>query len=397
MKTKMQRIISLMLVTIIMLGVITPSYAGERSKRIRGSEDMNEDVAAIAAILFVIDSLDDYSWDESTQITSVRALYGTQEEIKAYHVGLMTNEQPGYIVVSADPHGPLIVEYSDTKELAIKYYNEQDQSVVPITEVSEKEILYYSPLYCTNVKSENENLEEQPYDEKRANQYKTAFDDLISFIWTNNLSLLDRSCDYHFIADPVTFLQSYYSSGTYSAVSTVTVSDSGLLKTYHIIETNACAVYGVAAILAYYIGGPSYFNSVLNTCIDVAQSNPNYAYYDYYYQHWNYYINFGYVAPFANSCIEACNLNKYSYSSLLISKARTEISNGRPCLINIQYHNGYNVDHTVVAYQWKSYLIQIGYEEAFLSYFYRVKDGDCSTDRYVAQDAIVLASVTVIQ
>ncbi len=172
------------------------------------------------------------------------------------------------------------------------------------------------------------------------------------------------------------------------------LSFAGTVTTYNIGSLwNGCVVCGTACILLRYAPSTADYDSIKMACKMVAE---DYGYADHSTGSWNYRIAVGQTSNYINQCSLSLMLGKMATSTLLISQARTEIDNNRPCLLNISHYNSQHIDHAVVAFGWLVYKVTMsGLNDTFF-YFYKIKDGDCSGDRYCCQDAITLSFVTKI-
>ena len=362
----------------------------------RNKEDsfIDQDTALSIGLLFVSALTKEQSWNESTQIEYVRPLYSYDNTINNYYIALVTEEnKPSYVIVSANKEKPLITEFSDNSEITVKIA-EDNLELFFISDIPEEERVYYDSLICATYPVRVSEAELEKFNS--VDTYKTVADYLINFIRENNISLMQRSCGYGFISNPVTYLQnlhpdSFIYSGTEHAAS-------GSYQDYYIGLNNGCVVYATTCILTRYLNGTKTFYEVLLTCKNVAETQ-NFAHMSG--GEWNYYIQIGSTAQYVTECIFALGLSKSSMSSLFYSQARNELNNQRACILNIGYYNSTNIDHAVVAYSWIPYYITTGENNITQINFYKVLDGDINcfyqgTTRYACEDAITGFFVTKI-
>lgn len=193
------------------------------------------------------------------------------------------------------------------------------------------------------------------------------------------------------IVDPIEYLETRYPNKTIKNAGYYNIGDNSIYG-YRIKEWNACAVYGVAAIIHYYL--PTYScNTIASHCEQIARDK-GYAtltYNDKGEQKWNYYISLGNLAPFARECAAYYNLDKSISSSMLTwSTGTSEISNGRPILLSIWHSDQYE-DHTVTAFAWTSF--QIVEVDIYMNFF-KVKAGYVSESRYVCYQTVAESFIT---
>lgn len=193
------------------------------------------------------------------------------------------------------------------------------------------------------------------------------------------------------IVDPIEYLETRYPNKTIKNAGYYNIGDNSIYG-YRIKEWNACAVYGVAAIIHYYL--PSYsYNTIASHCEQIARDK-GYATLEYNDDgelEWNYYIDLGNLAPFARECAAYYNLGKSISSSMLTwSTGTSEISNGRPILLSIWHSDQYE-DHTVTAFAWTSF--QIVEVDIYMNFF-KVKAGRVAASRYVCYQTVTGSFIT---
>ena len=351
-------------------------------------ETIDLDTAVSIGVIFVSNMTKNSDWNTSTQIDFVCPLYNYDGIVSNYYIELKTGDRDySYVIVSADPRTPLITEYSDQTILSVKC-NGSGGQIVPVKNYPKDKKIYYSTFICSDIplaycvsKEEVSNT---------AEEYFSFSEKIIRFIRTYNLYFSQSSCCYGFSHDPVTYIQTNYPSVQYWIYSNGhTVI--GTVENYHINEWNACVVYSTAAIIKYY---KSYllYSAIVSTCEAVARNN---GYASNATGTWNYRIQVGSTENYVNDCLSYYGItDKNALSFLLLSGAKNEINNNRPCILNIGFYNSINIDHAVTAIGWNSYLINS--ENHPIITFYKVKDGDCNSDRYVCDDAITGVFVTKI-
>lgn len=208
---------------------------------------------------------------------------------------------------------------------------------------------------------------------------RTEFADVIQTCRANGTSNMVRSIDAG-IVSPTAYLETLYPNGNFTVDAMDYIWG---VKAYNIADLNACSVYGVAALITYHLRNTDRrpFSEVVEACKKIARD------YGYATQtssgEYDYYMDLGYLQPFATKCIQRYSLNLTAESSMTQNwvKAKNEINNNRPVLINISTApgSGYS-DHTVTAYGWSTYR-----SDAYnLEYdFYKVYDGYSLEIRYV--------------
>lgn len=390
----MNKIMKKILVVVISLALLeTNVFADnnvifEKNNRI----EIDENAALTIGLLFVVDMLDEYKWDETTQIDLVRPMYNAREEMAYYYISLLTQKQiRSYIVVSADSEKPLIAEFSDNSVLSVRMKNNDEaEEVKPIIEVSSDIRLYYDSFTCANAPLDTERNENGP---ERKRVYRDITEKVLNFITQNEIQLIN-SCGYGFLENPITYLQSKYPSNySISVYSANTVSNGVYSYTIPTSMWNGCVVCGTACILKRYAPTGTSYSEIFDTCKSVAE---DYGYATYTGGQWNYYIQLGQTANYVNKCIDELGYNKTAASTLLLSQAKTEIDNNRPCLLNIGFYGGVNVDHTVVAYGYRIYNVTYGSAVNTFFCFYVIKDGDCTGLRYACDESITFCFVTKV-
>ncbi len=346
---------------------------------------IDQDTAITIGIIFVANLLKDMNWDDNTQIDEVIPLYNAEVEITYYYVGLKNSngEKNGYVVVSTNMNEPLIAEFSDEEDLPVKGELLSEEGFLPIREVPEGVRIYYDSLRCADEPIEPLKTTDEIEMSNSPEDYYYIAQTIVNDIRDQGLSLATGR---GFITNPVTYITNNYSGYTYSLTSSHTVS--GTFNGYEINDNQGCVVYGTAAILRYYLGNSYSYSTVVNKCKSIAVAN-NYATTS------NYYISNTNTVPFVKKCINYYSLGKTA-SNTLLSYARTEINNDRPCLINIAYSNQYS-DHAVSAFGYKRYkIIRTSNNQSRTLTFYKVKDGFVTTTRYACDDSIVGVYVTKI-
>ncbi|MBQ6670714.1 MAG: hypothetical protein IJM80_03720 [Firmicutes bacterium] len=378
-------IMSLLLISAMF---ICDAFANEKKDNV---DEISADNALSIAMLFVAGNTGELSWDRSVQIKDVRPLYGATDNVDYYYIGFESADKSmGYIVVSAKTDSPLIIEYSDDSELVVFKERSVDSVFSPISTISKRTKLYYGFFMCSEEPVGQVDFTEQVEKTNTLEEYHNNAVSIIKAINNKGLSLM-RSGNY--ITDPVAYIQDNYPNMVFSYSTGNTVS--GSVYGYVINDYNGCVVYGTAAILKYHLGSAYTYNDILYICKNTARTGywatgfgPN--------GELNYYIPLGYTAPYINACISGFSgLNKTASSSLLLSSARTEISNNRPCLLNIATCDQYS-DHAVTAFGWSCYYTPYEIDNPLLLYFYKVRDGYNSGARYVCDDSINGVFVTRI-
>ncbi len=340
---------------------------------------MDEDVAQTIALLFVMSSMDSNAWDERTTIKNTISLYNLEGQVNAYCIVLESgNRDCGYIIVSAKGNTPIIQEYSDVSEPL--FYEGYIHS-----EFDNSRVLYLGPLKYENIDMTQFSLldENSVHNSEDIIYENDDFYALIRYIRHTGMITTDN----RYISDPLTWLQSVYSTSDFYHVGSYSISDSAI-PAYTINNSlypgGACSVYGVACILKYYLGNSYTYASVLSTCANVAQTG---WYANYNNGSWNYYIQLGNLQPFAQDCIDYYGMNIYAYSSYPFSwtSGINEISNNRPFLYNVAYSLEYE-DHTVTAYGYDWYYITLTNSNMR---FYKVRDGYTTNEsRYISVDYV---------
>lgn len=193
------------------------------------------------------------------------------------------------------------------------------------------------------------------------------------------------------IVDPIEYLEARYPDATIKNAGYYNIGDNSIFG-YKIKEWNACAVYGVAAIIHYYL--PTYScNTIASHCEQIARDK-GYATLEYNDDgelEWNYYIDLGNLAPFARECAAYYNLDKSISSSMLTwSTGTSEISNGRPILLSIWHSDQYE-DHTVTAFAWTRF--QVSGVGTYMDFF-KVKAGRVTASRYVCYQTVTGSFIT---
>lgn len=372
MKKKISVIISLFLCLVV---VSTSTQAANISKNEVGDEALfvDEDIALTIGLLFVAESLSESSWKTTTQIRRIVPLYDNSDIITHYYIELLTDESKSYVIVSTDMEGPLITEFSDNGELFVE---NNDNARNPISELLEGQKLYYNAFRCSLHAIDKE----IKYDisKEEANIFRRNAEACIYFIRKNHITLKQAGCYYGFIDNPVVFIQNAFSYYSISYYSEHLVLNYSVIPNYDIQLDDGCFVYATAAILNYYLSSYSY-DYLVDVCRSVAESQ---GYVTGINGIGNYYISNLDTVPYVNDCLSAVNLSKNA-SYAFLSAAKTEINNNRPCLLNIGYYASVHVDHTVTAIGYRTYYL-VGSGGATMDVtFYRVKDGDCSGDRFL--------------
>lgn len=350
------------------------------------------DVAATIAMLFVWANIGETEWNKKTNIDSVIPMYNNDNKVSAYCINLKNgNTNAGYIVVSTNLYEPLIQEYSDTMDLIIKETLNAGSTVAthPISKINSR-VYYYAPLYYGTVKKSMPKEKAESNDASQINYQNSA--KYISAIKQYGLLPYSSSQSRHTdvgIIDPIEYLESLYPDATITNAGYYNIGDNSIFG-YDISEQNACSVYGVAAILHYYLKPAYTFSEILTSCERIARDE-GYATFNSTTRVWDYYIDVGYLAPFARKCAAEYSLNKTISSSLLSwSTGTSEISNGRPILLNIWLSGQYH-DHTVTAFAWTRFLVSgVG---TYLEFF-KVKDGYVAGNRYVCYQTVTGSYIT---
>lgn len=399
----------ILVVAIIMLMSQSLIYAQERCDSVFLTENrkeyaIDEDIAVTIALIFALKTKDCFSWNDTTRIEQVLPLYDCKEFISHYYIGLKTDDLvSGYIIVSADKRRPLITEFADKGQKCVSISDSFKNDSVPILEYVHNKIYYSAPLCSdTPVKQLPLHNDDELISES---MYVSIANDIIDLINNNNLTY-SYMCYYGFDSAPLTYLQYYYAGYTYNYLDMHIVTNSQNLHTYKITIWNGCVVNATAAVIGYYLPSLDFDNDILPVCINVAQDpNHNFAHY----QNtgngweWNYNIQIGWTDSYVQCCLNEFSLSKTALSIPALGHAKSEITDNRPCLINIAYYNNALVNHTVVGYQWISFLLTNGNDEdALLLHFYRIKDGDCvpvnnEPDKYICSESITGAFVTHVQ
>jgi len=383
MKKKNTMIISLFLCLVIMS---TSTQAANIMKNEVEGEVLfiDEDIALTVGLLFVAESLKESSWKTTTQIRRIVPLYDTLDNIAHYYIELFTDESKSYVIVSTDMEGPLITEFSDNGELFVET---NDNARNPISELSEGQKIYYNAFRCSLHPIDEEVKCDISKEEAKA--FRQNAEKCIYFIRKNHITLKQAGCYYGFIDDPVVFIQNAFSYYSIGYCSEHLILNYSVIPNYSIQLNDGCFVYATAAILKYYLSDS--YAYLLIVCRHVAQSQ---GYATVINGEWNYYIDNLDTVPYVNDCLSAVGLNK-SASYALLSAAKNEIDNNRPCLLNIGYYASVHVDHTVTAIGYRTYHLT-GSGATMDVTFYRVKDGDCSGDRFLYSAQIFGVYVTKV-
>lgn len=353
--------------------------------------EVDEDIAVTIAMLFVWANIGESEWNRKTTVDNIIPMYNNSDEVCAYCINLKNGStNAGYIIVSTNLYEPLIQEYSDTESIDISDgLNTESVSRSHLANNSDSRIYYYGPLnYSTSkmdvpvVMSENSS---------KLSNYQNAVKYIELIKQYGLIPSVSTHDEDNGIVDPIEYLETRYPNKTIKNAGYYNIGDNSIYG-YRIKEWNACAVYGVAAIIHYYL--PSYsYNTIASHCEQIARDK-GYATLEYNDDgelEWNYYIDLGNLAPFARECAAYYNLGKSISSSMLTwSTGTSEISNGRPILLSIWHSDQYE-DHTVTAFAWTSF--QIVEVDIYMNFF-KVKAGRVAASRYVCYQTVTGSFIT---
>ena len=353
--------------------------------------EIDEDVAVTIAMLFVWANIGESEWNRKTTVDNIIPMYNNSDEVCAYCINLKNGStNAGYIIVSTNLYEPLIQEYSDTESIDISDgLNTESVSRSHLANNSDSRIYYYGPLNYSTSKMDVPVVMSENSSELSNYQNAVKYIELIKqYGLIPSVSTHDED---NGIVDPIEYLETRYPNKTIKNAGYYNIGDNSIYR-YRIKEWNACAVYGVAAIIHYYL--PTYScNTIASHCEQIARDK-GYAtltYNDKGEQKWNYYISLGNLAPFARECAAYYNLDKSISSSMLTwSTGTSEISNGRPILLSIWHSDQYE-DHTVTAFAWTSF--QIVEVDIYMNFF-KVKAGYVSESRYVCYQTVAESFIT---
>lgn len=183
------------------------------------------------------------------------------------------------------------------------------------------------------------------------------------------------------ITDPLSFLESSYPGRSFELVSQLSIAD--IVPPYYIYEHNACALYGIASLLAFHMNRPrsdTQMRSVskegpvraeelvprimelFSEKLDPAPSLKDFTLDN---------IDYNY---FSKLCIKSMGLPLTAYNSFSRrSRGMQELKEGRPFLLNMWYADaGGYFNHTVVCCGMAEYRMK-GNGRSFL--FYQIRDG----------------------
>lgn len=353
--------------------------------------EISESVAATIAALFVLSNLNTTNWNMNTNISDIIPMYGYDELINSYCVELSNDgEAAGYVIISSDLNNALIQEYAEAGSFTA-YTNNSYTSVLASDDYTTTDKIYYGgPLQYSNYKSEITAGAAVASSETVSDEtnYENNSEFVNNIIETGLLPLSTSQSRSGYITSPLSYLAELYPNYTFTCTDFSNLGENAIYS-YYIAEHDACAVYGVAAIIEFYMWVKYDYNTIVNACKSIAVSN-GYA------TTTDYYIDIGDLAPFARKCCAYFGLEKSVTSSMLNiwNNGTNEISEGRPILLNIASASNYT-DHTVTAYAWTQFTNS--YVGTYK--FFKVKDGystSSSTDygRYVNNAELVLAYYT---
>lgn len=321
--------------------------------------EIDEDTAAVIALLFVLSNLDETRWDMTTNISSIIPMYDNNEQVVAYCVSLFTESgDAGYIIVSADVNTPLVQEFSDSAPALIDAEDAEAETVY-----------YYGPMAYGTEKDETAVY---AYENCTASTTEQT-GGLIASI--KAMGELASTNDY--ITNPLTYLRGLFPNAAFSLFASRSIS--GTVEGHVMEEDQACVVYATATVLQYHSGRP--FSEILQICLDVAIEGGYAESED------DYEISNLVVADYVTACRSRCGLYDLSVTYALTSgtAAMSEIRSNRPVILGIaasaQYEN-----HAVVATSYVQYDVD---SPAQIRTFFGVKDGYTSETRYVDVNTIV--------
>lgn len=357
--------------------------------------EVDVEVAATIAMLFVRANLDGTTWDKTTNIDSIIPLYNNEDEINGYCINLVTQQsETGYVVVSTNLYESLIQEYSDTAAVLVdEMLDNTTKTTINEAKRTADRIYYYGPLFYSTAKQDVNTDNNTKNTENYENNYQFACSYISELRETGLLPLVATFSANVIITDPITYLNNLYPNATITNVDWYNIGDSSIYG-YIINDYMACGVYGTAAIIKYYEGGTYSYSDIVDACKTIARLN-GYASQDEESGEWNYYIALGSMAPYVQLCINAFSLSKTASSSLLSwSTGTSEISNDRPVLLNIWYSEQYD-DHTVTAYAWTRFSVLSGGLTEIIRFF-KVKDGYAAGSRYVNYETVTGSYITKV-
>lgn len=321
--------------------------------------EIDEDTAAVIALLFVLSNLDETCWDMTTNISSIIPMYDNNEQVVAYCVSLFTESgDAGYIIVSADVNAPLIQEFSDSAPALIDAEDAEAETVY-----------YYGPMAYGTEKDETAVY---AYENCTASTTEQT-GGLVASI--KAMGELASTNDY--ITNPLTYLRGLYPNATFTVFSSGSVS--GTVTGYTIGVTNGCVVYATAAIMQYHSGET--FSSVVSNCQRIAREG------GYTRSSTDYYITNAKTKAFVQACCDYYQLGRTAtLSSVNVWLGATgEIKNNRPVILGIATSQQYS-DHAVTAISYIQYDVD---SPAQICSFFGVKDGYTSSTRYLDATNVV--------
>ena len=402
---KKRNIVAFILALSIMLSLALPVSASYIINDGENSSVIDQDMATTIAMLFVASNLDlEDEWDMNIAVQKVVPLYNENDDITAYCIEMVNNNQcAGYVTVSTDMNSPLIQEYAPG--IAPLF---EDSSTTGGTSVmsfnTENEKVYYAgPLQYSTEKSDVEAMvaaaaSTASVNNTASNNYYSSNTALVNLI-SNTGTLGDVTenvvgVNGTIITNPLSYLQSLYPTAVFTNTGWNSLGENAIYA-YDIAETNACAMYAIAAIIQFYKAGYT-FTGIKNKVLELYAeefNNGNATS--------NYYLDIGDYTSFTDICIDEYSLSKtVSSTAFNYSIGKTEIDNGRPYMLNLVSANGgYYYDHTVTVYAYT------GFTSANTSqyhYFYKVRDGyttassSIDNGRYVAHDTMGASFITKI-
>lgn len=333
--TMKKSIICILLSLIMVITVATNCIAKDNDYQY--SEKISINVAATIAMLFVKGQIkNDVLWNQTTTISNIEEINDFFGEVSAYCILLKTGSlETGYVVVSRNLHTQLILEYS------------------------------YDGVFCNQEYFWNIVEDDSLY------QNNELFIDNIL-----NTGVLYLGSGNDTINNPLTYLEDLYYGETISYSSGYSIGNYSIYN-YSINHTNACSIYGVAAIIKYYLPSFSY-NDIVDNCIDIAVSNNSID------PSQGYYVPLGSLQPLATLCCEYYDLDKTveSLASFSWAIAKGEINNNRPILYNVWFNQHYH-NHTVTAFGWSTYSVYLPPDNLFNMNFFAIRSGYGDGVKYI--------------
>jgi hypothetical protein len=162
---------------------------------------IDEDIALTIGIIFVANTINEYAWSESTQIDFIRPLYDCDDSISHYYIGLQTENNTSYVIVSTNMENFLITEFSDCGQLSVRHQSASADSTL-IKDISEGSKIYYNSFLCSDIPIQNKKDVTKNIESDTAKTNKMMSENLVYIIRRDGISLRDR-CGHGFLTDPI--------------------------------------------------------------------------------------------------------------------------------------------------------------------------------------------------